>query len=287
MDTEITEEGESVRSYGILQTVSLVVARNRHSLEFFLHRSLFSVHSVTSVARLHLIPVIDLKGGMVVHAREGRRSEYAPIQSRLCKGADPETIMAAILDLHPFRTFYFADLDAIQRHGNHCEIVERLHHHYPAIELWVDTGISDEPALTRWNAAGLGRTVIGSESLRDAEFMAAARDKDSATVLSLDFLGDEFKGPPSLLADPQRYWPQRVLAMNLQRVGSPIGPDFPLIVELAQRVPGCQVYAAGGVRSAQDLEQVAMSGAGGALIASALHDERIGSTELKLFHKDS
>ena len=239
------------------------------------------------VANLHLIPVIDLKEGMVVHAREGRRSEYALIQSRLCKGADPETIMAAILDLHPFRTFYFADLDAIQHHGGNLEIVKRLHHRHPAIEFWVDTGISDAPALKRWNAAGFGRTVIGSESLGDAEFMATARNEDAATVLSLDYLGDEFKGPPALLANPERYWPQRVLAMNLQRVGSPKGPDFPLIVQLAQRVPGCQVYAAGGVRSAQDLEQVAMSGAGGALIASALHDGRIGSTELKLFHKDS
>ena len=242
---------------------------------------------MTPVAGLHLIPVVDLKDGMVVHAREGRRAEYAPIRSNLCKGADPETIMAAILELYPFRTFYFADLDAIQRQGNNHEIVGRLRHRYPAIELWVDTGISDEPALKRWNSAGLGRTVIGSESLRDAEFMAAARDKDSATVLSLDFLGDEFKGPPSLLADPERYWPQRVLAMNLQRVGGSMGPDFPLIVELAQRVPGCQVYAAGGVRSAQDLERVATAGAGGALIASALHDGRIGSAELKQFHNDS
>jgi phosphoribosylformimino-5-aminoimidazole carboxamide ribotide isomerase len=239
------------------------------------------------VAPLHLIPVIDLLRGQVVHAREGRRSEYAPIQSRLCQGADPETIMAAILALHPFRTFYFADLDAIQCHGSNHDIFERLHQHYPAIELWVDTGISDESALQRWNSAGLGRTVIGSESLRDADFMGAARDENSATVLSLDFLGDEFKGPPSLLTDPERYWPQRVLAMNLQRVGSPLGPDFPLIVELAQRVPGCQVYAAGGVRSVQDLEQVARAGAGGALIASALHDGRIGSADVELFHKDS
>jgi phosphoribosylformimino-5-aminoimidazole carboxamide ribotide isomerase len=235
---------------------------------------------------MHLIPVIDLLHGQVVHAREGRRSDYAPIQSKLCKGADPETIMAAILALHPFRTFYFADLDAIQRHGGNLEIVERLHHRYPAIELWVDTGISDAPALKRWNSAGFGRTVIGSESLRNADFMATARNEDSATVLSLDFLGDEFKGPPALLANPERYWPQRVLAMNLQRVGSATGPDFPLIVELAQRVPGCRVYAAGGVRSAQDLERVAMAGARGALIASALHDGRIDSADLNLFHQD-
>ena len=237
------------------------------------------------MTNLHLIPVIDLLHGQVVHAREGRRAEYAPIQSNLCKGADPETIMAALLRLHPFQTFYFADLDAIQRLGSNHEVLDRLHDRFPDIEFWVDAGIADEATLRRWVAAGLGRTVIGSESLNNADFMILARDKDPAAVLSLDFLGEEFRGPQSLLSNPELYWPQRVLAMNLQRVGSSKGPDFALIIELARRVPRCQVYAAGGVRSVQDLEQVAASGAAGALIASALHDGRIGSNELKQYQK--
>ena len=187
---------------------------------------------------MHLIPVIDLLHGQVVHAREGRRSEYAPIQSNLCKGADPETIMAALLRLHPFRTFYFADLDAIQHQGSNYEVIERLHDRFPDIEFWVDAGIADETALNSWIAAGLGRAVIGSESLHNADFMLLARGKDPAAVLSLDFLGEEFRGPESLLDNPERYWPQRVLAMNLQRVGSRIGPDCALIIELARRGPG-------------------------------------------------
>ena len=227
-------------------------------------------------------------GGMVVHAREGRRAEYAPIQSTLCDGADPETIMAALLQLHPFRTFYFADLDAIQHQGSNYEVLNRLHDRFPDIGFWVDAGIADEATLRRWVAAGLGLTVIGSETLHDADLMLRASDicKDPGAVLSLDFLGEEFKGPKSLLKNPELYWPQRVLAMNLQRVGSRKGPDFELIVQLARRVPGCQVYAAGGVRSVRDLEQVATAGAAGALIASALHDGRIGSVELMQIQTD-
>ena len=238
------------------------------------------------VTNLHLLPVIDLLHGQVVHAREGRRSEYAAIQSDLCKGADPETIMFALLRLYPFGTFYFADLDAIQRQGNNYEVLRRLHDRFPDIEFWVDAGIAEETALNSWIATGLGPTVIGSESLHDADFMLLARDKDPAAVLSLDFFGEEFRGPKSLLDGPELYWPQRVLAMNLQRVGSRIGPDFALIIELAHRVPGCEVYAAGGVRSIQDLEQIAAAGASGALIASALHDGRIGSAELRQFQND-
>jgi phosphoribosylformimino-5-aminoimidazole carboxamide ribotide isomerase len=71
--------------------------------------------------------------------------------------------------------------------------------------------------------------------------------------------------------------------MNLHRVGSDKGPDLGLIVGLARRVPGCQVYAAGGVRSVEDLEEIAAAGAAGALLASALHDGRIDRAGLARF----
>jgi phosphoribosylformimino-5-aminoimidazole carboxamide ribotide isomerase len=235
----------------------------------------------SAVANFHLIPVIDLLHGQVVHAREGRRSEYAPIRSNLCKGADPQTIMAALLRLHPFRTFYFADLDAIQRQGSNHEILNGIHDRFPAIELWVDAGIADEKALNQWVAAGPGRAVIGSESLADARFMAGARA--CSPVLSLDFFGETFKGPAALLRDAVRYWPESVLAMNLKRVGSDAGPDLALIGMLAAKAPGCRIYAAGGARSIEDLHQVRTAGAAGALLATSLHDGRIGPAELRRF----
>ena len=230
----------------------------------------------------NLIPVIDLKDGMVVHAREGRREEYRPVHSRLSPGAEPSNIVEALLALHPFQTLYVADLDAIQRRGGNMESIRAIHRDFPELELWADTGIGDEAALARWLDAGLGRPVIGSESLLDADFMRVVRErcKDPSPVLSLDYRGDDFRGPPALLTHPERYWPQRVLAMNLHRVGSDKGPDLGLIVGLAGRVPGCQVYAAGGVRSIEDLQQVKAAGAAGALLATALHDGRIGPAEL-------
>jgi phosphoribosylformimino-5-aminoimidazole carboxamide ribotide isomerase len=242
-------------------------------------------HERLSVGGFNLIPVIDLKDGIVVHAREGRREEYQPVRSRLIPGAEPSKVVEALLKLHPFQKLYVADLDSIQRCGTNMESIRAVHRNFPELELWADTGIGDEAALACWLDAGLGRPVIGSESLLDAAFISVARErtKDASPVLSLDYQGDDFRGPALLLAHPERYWPQRVLAMNLLRVGSRKGPDLKLIVGLAGRVPGCQVYAAGGVRSVADLVQVQAAGAAGALIASALHDGRIGSIELSQF----
>ena len=226
---------------------------------------------------------------MVVHAREGRRAEYRPVQSRLCQGAVAETVVDALLRLYPFRSLYVADLDAIQRVGSNLDTLKRVRRGFPDLDLWVDSGIADERGLDAWLHDNIGRAVIGSETLLDAEFMSLARKRcgDVSPVLSLDFIAEVFKGPQALLADPARYWPERVLAMNLRRVGSDAGPDLALIASLAAKAPGREVYAAGGVRSVEDLECVAAAGAAGALIATALHDGRLGPSELSRFDQSN
>ena len=61
------------------------------------------------------IPVIDLKGGVVVRARHGDRASYRPIETPLSRTSEPLDVVAGLLSLHPFRTLYVADLDAIER----------------------------------------------------------------------------------------------------------------------------------------------------------------------------
>jgi phosphoribosylformimino-5-aminoimidazole carboxamide ribotide isomerase len=232
-----------------------------------------------------LVPVIDLLRGEVVHARRGERAAYRAIESRLCIGADPVTVVQALLRLHPFRTLYIADLDAIQGAGNHDAILVRIHGAFPELELWVDSGISGSRAVSDWLAADLGSAVIGSESLRHEsalrEVLTQLRGSGKSTswVLSMDFRADTFLGPAGLLEDAS-LWPGRVLAMNLARVGSQLGPDVQLIERLVRMAPDCEVFAAGGVRDATDLEAAAAAGATGALIATALHDGRIGAEVL-------
>jgi phosphoribosylformimino-5-aminoimidazole carboxamide ribotide isomerase len=238
------------------------------------------------MANFSLIPVIDLKGGVVVHARQGHRSAYGPVRSRLCPGADPAAIVDALLRLHPFPVLYVADLDAISGSGDHRAQLHELRARFPALALWVDSGIADAAALDRWIAQNIGRVVLGTESIGEAAFVETARRRCGALepVLSLDFTGDRFQGPPELLADPGRYWPSRVLAMNVRRVGSGTGPDLHLVVGLAGRKAGqCDVFAAGGVRGAADLRELRAAGAAGALVATALHDGRLDGRDIESF----
>ena len=63
---------------------------------------------------IEVIPVLDLKGGAVVRARHGLRHSYAPIVTKLARTSAPLDIAAGLLTVHPFRTFYIADLDRLE-----------------------------------------------------------------------------------------------------------------------------------------------------------------------------
>ncbi len=229
---------------------------------------------------MEIVPVIDLKGGQVVHARAGQRESYRAVRSILAEGSAPLAVVRGLLALHPFKILYAADLDAIAGRGGHDAVLEALRASFSGLELWVDNGISDESSCRAWLARGLGDLVIGSESQRDPSLPGALNELSERLILSLDFQGESFVGPPTLL-DQTEDWPRRVIAMTLARVGGDVGPDLERLQWLIARVPERQVFAAGGVRGLEDLRLLADLGVSGALVASALHDGRITGPRLR------
>jgi HisA/HisF family protein len=225
---------------------------------------------------MEIIPVLDLKAGHVVHARQGQRDIYRPIVSRLSPTSDPIDVLAGLLRLHPFTKLYIADLDAIENKGEHAQVIGELARQYPAIEFWLDDG-GTAPAAP--NATGNIRRVTGSESMRD---IGAFRATGAAAILSLDFRGADFLGPPDLLEQPS-LWPDCIIVMTLARVGSSDGPDLERLAMIKQRAGARRLYAAGGVRDAADLEALRRAGAAGVLVASALHDGRLSPADLAKF----
>jgi phosphoribosylformimino-5-aminoimidazole carboxamide ribotide isomerase len=226
------------------------------------------------------IPVIDLRRGEVVHARLGRRDDYHPIRSTLCEGSGPAVVVGGLMALHPFPTLYVADLDAIEGTGDNDAALRDLRQRFPGLRLWVDAGFRDAGTCLDWLARGIGDLVLGSETQADWGGLRrlVASPEAGRVILSLDYAGDRFRGPADDL-DPA-LWPARVIVMTLARVGSGAGPDLARLGEVMARNRSRRIYAAGGVRDATDLKALADAGAAGILIASALHDGRIGRAAL-------
>ncbi len=225
---------------------------------------------------MQIIPVIDLKGGRVVHARGGDRAAYAPVQTPLAVGSDPVSVVAGFLRLYPFKTLYVADLDGIMEGAPDVRTLQALRAAFPDLEIWLDMGVPDAGMMgEHFQKLARIRPVIGTESLRDGnEFLALSKAIESATVqapiLSLDFAKAKIIGA-DLMQSPQ-LWPDTVIVMTLDAVGANAGPHDTLIKHLrAATGEPKHIVAAGGVRDKADLVSLAAAGADAVLVASALH----------------
>jgi phosphoribosylformimino-5-aminoimidazole carboxamide ribotide isomerase len=230
---------------------------------------------------VEIVPVIDLIAGEVVHAQRGDRASYRPVRSQLCRSSSPLDVVGAFREVFPFTSFYIADLDAIQARGDNLATIRAIRERFPDLRLWVDSGLHDADACRDWLAQGLGELVIGSEAQRDSQvlrslFNAGARHQ---LILSLDYKDGRFLGPTQLLND-RSPWPNRIIVMTLSRVGSRGGPDIELLRRWRSDAPDKEIFAAGGVRGGEDLMALADCGVSGVLVATALHEQRIGAAEI-------
>ena len=62
---------------------------------------------------MRIIPVLDLKDGLVVRGVAGKRALYQPIVSKLCSSAEPVEVASSLRGLLGTGRMYLADLDAI------------------------------------------------------------------------------------------------------------------------------------------------------------------------------
>jgi phosphoribosylformimino-5-aminoimidazole carboxamide ribotide isomerase len=222
-----------------------------------------------------IVPVIDIKGGVVVHARRGQRDAYAPLQSPLVDGCEPVAVARVLTTLCRTTTLYVADLDALAGGPVDETTLSALSE---VAEPWVDAGATTPEAAATLRRAGAARNVVGTESLGPgAEItppVALSIDLRDGRLISQD--PDLADREPTAAAPLARALNVReLLVIDLARVGSGTGPPLQAVAELASALPGVAIYAGGGVRDDADLRALESAGATGALVATALHEGRI------------
>ena len=237
---------------------------------------------------LKVIPVIDILNGLVVHAVLGKRQEYQPLQSILCKSVDPLEVAGAFKALG-FSELYIADLDAII-HGSVNFQVFKLIATETGLKLMVDAGVADLETAKKLPEYGVSKVVVGTETLQSKSFVGeAVRLLGSERVIvSLDLKGDKVlvksgfdgcKESMGLLREFKEMGVSEVIVLDLARVGSDEGVNVDFLKK-ALKEDG-EVYVGGGVRDIKDLVELKDLGVSGVLVATALHSGKISIEELK------
>jgi hypothetical protein len=178
-----------------------------------------------------------------------------------------------------------------------ADVLRALLRALPALELWLDAGFAGADAadalLADLGAGAAGVVpVFGSESLASRGelqrcFGALRREHGEhgepgshhhAGVLSLD-RRDGQRLDAAGCWDAPDLWPQRVIVMTLERVGSDAGPDLDTLCDVQAKSPGGFIVGAGGIRNDDDLARARDAGAAAWLVASALHDGRLARAD--------
>ena len=222
---------------------------------------------------MKIIPVLDLKNGVVVHAKQGMRDTYQPINTPLCQEANIYKVIEAFLSLYNFDTFYIADLNAITLQGHHDDLITDAVTAYPQIQFWVDKGYQQ---VCHYPPNYL--PVLGSECFTDTN-IEELKDFNARFILSLDYAQAGALGASSILIKPE-LWPETVIVMTLFRVGSQLGPDVDKLSTFCTQYPHKKFVAAGGIRNIADLQSIKALGVQHALLASALHSGTINKADI-------
>jgi phosphoribosylformimino-5-aminoimidazole carboxamide ribotide isomerase len=237
---------------------------------------------------MRIVPVLDVRDGVAVHAVGGERAHYAPLRSVLATGAaDPVRLASGFRERLGLETVYLADLDAIAGRPPNRDAVRRI------VDLglapWLDAGVRDAADARPWADAGVGALILGTETLDGPDALGRVLDAigPDAAIASLDLRdGRPILAPgaswgtddPLELADlAAGRGLRRAIVLDLARVGTGRGvePTAALVARLRARHPAVSWMAGGGVAGAADLERLARAGADAALVGSALHDGRL------------
>lgn len=237
-----------------------------------------------------ILPVIDLKGGVVVRGVAGERDNYLPIQSCLCDSAAPGEVACALQTKFGFRDIYIADLDAIAGGPPACNDYQAIID--AGFSVWVDAGVANlsrARELADWStdSENIGCIVIALETLESVEELhriGQELDPDRL-VFSLDLkrgqplaVAPKWRSadPLAIVEDVFREGIRQMIVLDLASVGAGQGTGTEdLCLAIKQRWPDVELIGGGGVNSRAEIERLGKCGLSRVLVASALHDGRI------------
>ncbi len=227
---------------------------------------------------MQIIPVIDIKDGQAVLAKQGDRQHYQALSTPLCASSDINAVIKAYLSIWPFTQFYIADLNALMGTGNNNSLINRTFIRFPQLNFIIDCGQLNHHFLPI--RATQHTNIVGTESITTRSLTKIKQQTDRF-ILSLDFLGQDTPIGEANLYTATHLWPKNLIIMTLGLVGSQQGPNFSQLQHYCASYPEHNTIAAGGIRDSNDLKKLQAIGIRQALVATALHTKKLTRQDIR------
>jgi len=233
-----------------------------------------------------MIPAIDLKGGRCVRLRQGRMDDDTVFSD------DPVDVARRWHEAGA-RRLHLVDLDgAFAGEPRHAEVVGAIHEALPDLPLEVGGGIRNAGTIAAYLDAGVDWVIIGTQAVRDPDFVAAAcAEHPGRIIVGLDARdgcvaveGWVESSKLEAVDFARRFATAGVVAIiytDIARDGMLGGVNVEATVRVA-RAAGVPVIASGGMKSLDDvrrLAETAETGIEGAIIGRALYEGAIDLAE--------
>jgi phosphoribosylformimino-5-aminoimidazole carboxamide ribotide isomerase len=230
-----------------------------------------------------LYPAMDLMGGRVVRLVQGRFEDTTTYP------ADPAEALARFAGAGA-QWAHVVDLDGARaREPVQHDLIASLAGG-GALDLQVAGGFRTRDQLARMFDSGVGRIVIGSLAVDRPDLVRGFLKEFGSDRITLSLDIRLVDGLPHVATagwtedsgqsiwDVAALYPEarHLLLTDIGRDGMLAGPNFELLEEAAERLPGLAIQASGGVSSVEDLRRL---GTAGAIVGKALWEGRIDLAE--------
>jgi len=230
-----------------------------------------------------IYPAMDLMAGRVVRLKQGRFEDSTIYSSDPADGlrgfAKAGATWAHVVDLDGARA------KAPVQHQLIAALARTA-----GLKLQVGGGFRTHEQVAKMLDAGVERVVIGSLAVKEPQLVSQWLDEfgPERLTLSVDVrMSDETpmvavsvwtESSGLTLWDVAALYPKalHLLLTDIGRDGMLEGPNFELLDEAVERLPGLRIQASGGISSIADIKRLRTDGA---IVGRALWEGRIGIEE--------
>ncbi|WP_297980116.1 HisA/HisF family protein [uncultured Methanobrevibacter sp.] len=225
---------------------------------------------------LEIIPVIDLMNSVAVSGKSGNRETYTPLQTIYASSSDPVEI-ASSLKRSNAKEMYIADLDLIERNGNHN--IYKIKEVNTILPVILDVGV-DNLETFEFMLDFAYKIIVATETLDSIEELEKIFEKypKERIIVSVDVKNNELlcknmdmdlEGFKDVL---RRIDPNEIILLDISSVGTEAGYNKQLLESFAEFKD--KIILGGGITK-DELDAISDLGIKKALVGTALHKGEI------------